>query len=156
MGTLGRPDFDSAHGWRASCESRANRWAWYVASGVLILLTAPIVTALIYRLSARLRSDLEDRFSIAGHLPAGFDTDRSPEANAFRATCAQCHALPSPSLYDEAGWRLVSRKMGGHIAAQGMTIPARQIELATEYLIRHARRTEPVRKRPPAAGAARR
>ncbi|HPP22130.1 MAG TPA: hypothetical protein PK184_16920 [Phycisphaerae bacterium] len=143
MGTRERPEFDSAREWKALLdEARANRRAWYVAIATSFLLIALVVAAIIFRLSARFGADTDGRFMAWDRMPAGFDSDHSAEANAFRATCAQCHVLPSPALYDEAGWRLVGQKMGGHITGRGLEIPVHQIELAVEYLIRHGQDAE--------------
>lgn len=78
-------------------------------------------------------------YPTAGRMPADFQEDHSPEAEAFKVTCSQCHVLPSPYVHDEAGWRGIKIKMQGQMADRGISIPERQIDLAISYMIRHSK-----------------
>lgn len=140
MGSVRPPDSNARQSWRGSSpEARANRWAWYAASAIILLLVGLILAAVVYRLSGRGKAESLAAFLPAGQMPPGFDTDHSAEARAFRSACSQCHALPSPSLYDEGGWDEVRRRMVAHIAARGLALPAEQVELAIAYVVRHGR-----------------
>lgn len=43
--------------------------------------------------------------------PGALGSPNSPGAVAFRNTCSQCHALPSPKLHTASDWPAVVRKM---------------------------------------------
>jgi len=108
-----------------------------VAIGTFLVLAGLLVGAAVYRLSVRPDQPSEAASRPGGYLPADYRTDNSPEARAFRATCSQCHVLPSPLAYDKAGWRAVHTRMAAQMAARGLAIPDSQIELAIRYVIAH-------------------
>jgi hypothetical protein len=79
----------------------------------------------------------------SGWMPAGFEHDTSAEANAFRAACSRCHVLPSPRIYDANGWQASLDRMKALSAIQGVSIPQRQWDMATEYVLTNARPSRP-------------
>lgn len=122
----------------------ARSWKWYAAGGAVLLMGAVLFVALVARMLAGTDplAGAED-FPPIGPMPAGFASDNSPEATAFRETCIRCHTLPSPSIHDAAGWQVVRGKMAAQMAARGLRIPDRQIDLAIAYATRHARGSNP-------------
>lgn len=71
-------------------------------------------------------------------LPASFDEILANEFEAYRTTCAHCHALPHPKLFDPAGWEGIGRKMKERMSLR--------IDAAIRYLQEHGR--EPMRFEP--------
>ena len=121
---------------------RGNRRIWYLALAAIILLATAVVAAMIGRSRAQDRDEAEAARQFANRMPAGFEADGSPEANAFRDTCSRCHLLPSPSIYDEEGWRQVGRRMATQITARAMQFPDGQLDLAITYAIKHGQQTD--------------
>ncbi len=112
-----------------------------ILAGVLLLgAVAFVVLALWVRFSTGSNpGGPAPAYPTAGRMPGDFESDHSRDAEAFKATCSQCHVLPSPYVHDEAGWRGVQIKMQGQMADRGISIPQKQIDLAIAYVIRHAR-----------------
>ena len=88
-------------------------------------------------------SDVHFGYPSAGVMPAGFEQDNSPEARAFKATCSQCHSLPSPSIYDAAGWHLLRPRMEAQMAARSVVIPEDQVSKAIAYAAAHGKDASP-------------
>lgn len=76
---------------------------------------------------------------LTAHYP---DLD-SPAGRAFRATCAQCHALPDPTQHTPSEWPGVVGRMQRNMAVMGKPVPDRAtIEAIVGFLQRHARGQE--------------
>jgi len=51
--------------------------------------------------------------------PGTLSSSRAPGAAAFKNSCSQCHALPSPRLHTAAGWPSVVEKMQSYARQMG-------------------------------------
>lgn len=131
-----RKNTDASAGRRARGARRA------LLLGIVGLLgTGVLAAAVLWNRGEGRADDAFRQFPVAGYLPPDFWTDRSPEASAFRSACSQCHALPSPDLYDEHGWEAIADKMDRVIRERGLGIPRRQVDLAIAYAVENTRRS---------------
>jgi cytochrome c5 len=83
-------------------------------------------------------------------IPSGMNPDQLPDADSHGATvltlyCAQCHALPTPSMHTAAEWKVVLPRMLDYINSnQGQMMrhlimpPEHDWETLTAYLIANA------------------
>jgi cytochrome c2 len=63
----------------------------------------------------------------------------SKAGQAFRASCAQCHALPDPGQHSSWEWPAVVERMKGYITAMGKVVPNEsELTAITGFLQRHA------------------
>jgi cytochrome c2 len=62
----------------------------------------------------------------------------SKAGQAFRATCAQCHALPDPGQHSSGEWPAVVERMKGYMTAMGKVVPDEsELTAITGFLQRH-------------------
>jgi cytochrome c5 len=74
-------------------------------------------------------------------LRASYPDLDSPAGRAFRATCAQCHALPDPEQHSAQEWPSVVGRMQRNMAVMGKPAPQdATIREIVGFLERHARR----------------
>ena len=72
--------------------------------------------------------------------PAKYPDLNSRAGEAFRATCARCHALPDPTQHTAAAWPAVVARMEHNMKVMGKTVPDKRTLLEViKFLQRHAR-----------------
>jgi len=76
-------------------------------------------------------------------LTAPYPDLDTPAGNAFRSTCAQCHALPDPAQHTAPEWPAVVSRMQHNMTVMHKPVPsATTLEAIVGFLRDHARRAD--------------